>query len=127
MKTKITIASLLSILFFSTVGFADNFKVKEEAYIDDIPFNTYEVYLDYAATVDGLTATLKMEEESYIDDIPFDTEHIADSILAEEAMEEVFEMPEEASIDDIPFDTHDIAESYIRKMYHAETKHFGCN
>ncbi len=87
------------------------FSLKEEAYIDDIPFNTEEI----AATADNQSdlAQFTLKEEEYIDDIPFDTEEIVQSIQQnadhEKAMTEIFPMKEEPYINDIPFSTEQVA------------------
>ncbi len=55
-----------------------NFDLKEEEYIDDIPFSTESVvnndpiYLNATFNA-GLNVEFQMEDESYIDDIPFST------------------------------------------------------
>ena len=106
MKT-IKITSLLILSFFMSIGlFAEstNFIMEEEAYINDIPFNTAEVSESYLFEM-AMAQEFEMEEEGYIDDIPFDTECIAADCLYFKAMNVVFEMEEESYIDDIPFNT----------------------
>lgn len=63
-------------------------KLNEESYVNDIPFNTYDI---------AVSAGSKLPEEAYVDDIPFDT--------YEMAMNLALKLPEEAYVDDIPFDT----------------------
>ncbi|MCF8296231.1 MAG: hypothetical protein K9J13_01685 [Saprospiraceae bacterium] len=49
-------------------------ELEEEAYVDDIPFDTKEVVDEY------LLSQIKLEDEAYVDDIPFDTEKIVSEI-----------------------------------------------
>lgn len=113
MKTK----NILIIIGFliTTSSFADNFKMKEEAYIDDIPFNTAEIAKQYMNMGNDSVNLTSMPSEAYIDDIPFDTKKIADSVIAEKAMNETYSMSEENYIDDIPFDTRLIAYPCLSK------------
>lgn len=74
------------------------FDFGDEAYIDDIPFDTHYV--------SALSATISTDEEAYIADIPFNTEVIAINTALS-----AFDFDEE-SIDDIPFDTHRIVANY---------------
>lgn len=113
MKTK-NILIIIGILF-TTSSFSDNFKMKEEAYIDDIPFNTAEIAKQYMNLGNDSVNFTSMPTEAYIDDIPFDTKKIADSVIAEKAMNETFTMNEETYIDDIPFDTRLIAYRCLNK------------
>jgi hypothetical protein len=48
----------------------------EEAYINDIPFDTKFIYNQYI-----LKSTMKLEDESYINDIPFDTKKTFKKLL----------------------------------------------
>lgn len=80
----------------------DIYSVKEpiftdEAYVDDIPFDTYEIAVD--AILDG--DDLKLEEEAYVNDIPFDTRTIASKCL----LHKMVESSDEMNVNDIPFDT----------------------
>jgi hypothetical protein len=74
--------------------------VDEEAYIDDIPFNTWQIAID--AIFDG--DETKLAEEPYVDDIPFDTRIIASQYL----FGNINEKSDEANVDDIPFDTEKV-------------------
>lgn len=89
----------------NNLAFAE-FDLEEENYINDIPFNTYEIAFE---NKNSDTINFEMEDEAYINDIPFSTEVIADNYNFETAMNQVFEMPEEKSINDIPFNTLAIA------------------
>jgi hypothetical protein len=75
---------------------------EEEAYVDDIPFNT-----SYVASA---AAVYDMEEEAYVDDIPFNTVLVVN-----------YEMEDEASIDDIPFDTEAIAYNMAKDLLYLCT------
>ena len=80
--------------------FLKNFQLKDEAYINDIPFDTETIFYDQLA----LQNFNEFENENIIDDIPFDTKKIAmNAILNNNEL--VFEN-EEKFIDDIPFDTY---------------------
>lgn len=113
MKTK-NILIIIGFLITSS-SFADNFKLKEEAYIDDIPFNTAEIAVHYMTKGNDSITISCLEMESYIDDIPFNTKQIADSALSEKAMNEKFTLVEEAYIDDIPFNTRLLAYRSLSK------------
>ncbi|PKP32741.1 MAG: hypothetical protein CVT99_03480 [Bacteroidetes bacterium HGW-Bacteroidetes-16] len=77
----------------------------EEAYIDDIPFNTGQIF-DSLYDV-SLTDTYQLTDENYISDIPFNTAEVAaDSV---EFDTNTFTLESETYIDDIPFSTKDIA------------------
>ena len=69
----------------------------EESYVDDIPFDTWEIAV--AAVISGDEANLA--EESYIDDIPFDTRTIVMQIM----LKKLTDKPDESNVNDIPFDT----------------------
>jgi hypothetical protein len=72
----------------------------EEAYVDDIPFNTWQIAMD--AIFDGDEA--KLTEEPYVNDIPFDTRVIANQYL----IRKINEKSRETSVNDIPFDTEKV-------------------
>ena len=88
---------------------------EEEAYVNDIPFNTAEIVANYNY-VQSTLVVYEMEEENYIDDIPFNTEYIADLKLIES-----FNFEEEASIDDIPFNTQYVVETLAYNKVLNET------
>ena len=114
MKATVKILSLI-LLFTSVSLSAGNYKIAEEEYIDDIPFNTKAIFDSVQAT--RLAAQFRPAEEAYIDDIPFDTRAIAGQSLAEKALNVPFRMPEEPYINDIPFNTKAIAS---RHMYRSK-------
>jgi hypothetical protein len=72
----------------------------EEAYVDDIPFNTWEIAVE--AIIGG--DEVKLSEEPYVDDIPFDTREIANKCL----LRKIEGKCGEANVNDIPFDTEKI-------------------
>jgi hypothetical protein len=72
----------------------------EEAYINDIPFDTYEIAV--GAILDG--DEVKLEEEAYADDIPFDTRSIACKAL----LRRMLETTGEVNVNDIPFSTEKV-------------------
>ncbi|PKP53317.1 MAG: hypothetical protein CVT92_04725 [Bacteroidetes bacterium HGW-Bacteroidetes-1] len=107
MKTQSIITAILISVIFQTTIFADNFKMKDEKYIDDIPFNTVEIFNKYMLS--DTSFTQKMDQETYVPDIPFDTQKIASDQLSEEATAQTFKLEEEAYIPDIPFNTREIS------------------
>jgi hypothetical protein len=72
----------------------------EEAYVNDIPFNTWEIAVE--AIFDG--DEMQLKEEPYVDDIPFDTKKVACRAMLDQMMESRGEV----NIDDIPFSTEKI-------------------
>jgi hypothetical protein len=91
MKTTIL---TLALIFGSLLAFdfarADNdpaqFTMKEEAYIDDIPFNTEEIAKQ--ALLKNSLKEFKLKEEAYIDDIPFNTFQICKGIINAEGIQD---------------------------------------
>lgn len=86
---------------------------EDEEYIDDIPFNTAKVVANYNYKT-AVSSSFVMEEERYVDDLPFDTESIAIRVLFEEAINATYTMEDEDYVDDIPFDTFKIAQGSIK-------------
>lgn len=84
------------------------FNFEEEAYIDDIPFDT-ECVSKNCIYQKALLVAYDFEEESYVDDIPFDTETVA--------INQEFHFDDENYIDDIPFNTKKIAKHNSRNHY----------
>ncbi|MDP2236735.1 MAG: hypothetical protein Q8J88_09895 [Bacteroidales bacterium] len=120
MKTqKIIFAAIISIIMQSS-ALADGFKLKEESYIDDIPFNTTEIFYEILAADTSNLFLPSLNEEAFIDDIPFDTHEIAEVALSSIAMEKSFKMPEEGYIDDIPFNTESVAAGFCKKVSAAD-------
>jgi len=74
--------------------------IAEEANVNDIPFNTWEIAVEAILGGDEL----RLEEEAYVDDIPFDTRKIALDYL----LDQIEDASQETSINDIPFDTEKI-------------------
>lgn len=87
---------------------------EEEAYVDDIPFNTANIVANYNYIL-NTAVNYKMEDENYIDDIPFSTQNVVEAIAYKKAVSEVFEMVDEAYVDDIPFDTYSVANESLVK------------
>jgi len=116
MKT-IKITTLLVLSLIMTMGIFANtttFIMAEEAYINDIPFDTGEIKVNCLYNR-AMAENFEMEEESYIDDIPFNTVSIAVNKLSLNAMSTEFDLPEENYIDDIPFSTKRVANNLICK------------
>jgi len=106
MKTLKKITALLTVLalVFSVNLNASNFNFNDEAYIDDIPFDTKKVFDEIMSEKD--LAQFDFEDEAYIDDIPFDTKCVSIQCFYQKAIKVDFSFDEESYIDDIPFDTH---------------------
>ena len=123
MKTQLqftAIATLILAFSFSLSAFTPNLVPEEEAYINDIPFNTEEVVANYLYEK-ALSDTFEFEEEVYIDDIPFDTYEVAKKYRYEKYLKNVFVFEEEAYIDDIPFDTEEIFnEVFFTVVYYSK-------
>jgi hypothetical protein len=106
---KTLILSLILVIGFSASNHGkpinDIYSVKEpifteEAYVNDIPFNTWEIAVE--AIFEGDEA--KLPEESYVNDIPFDTRTIACKYL----LLKMLETRGEANVNDIPFSTEKV-------------------
>jgi len=80
----------------------------EEAYVNDIPFNTWEVAVDAILSGDEV----KLEEEPYVNDIPFDTKAIACKYF----LNRMIETTGEVNINDIPFSTEKIYCEYLASI-----------
>jgi len=108
MKTLNKYFTLIALALFmiTTSAIASGVEFEDECYINDIPFNTAEVYNQIMLN----NIDLAFEEEAYVNDIPFNTEVISKKIMFEEAMVVVFEIEEEDYINDIPFDTHALSQ-----------------
>ena len=117
-----TIATIFVILFSINLNAGvQNFD--EENYINDIPFDTHEIYNDIVDRTDLMK--FDFEEEAYINDIPFDTKWITADCGYEKALQEEFSFEEESYIDDIPFDTECITAECIYNKALKVTFSFG--
>jgi len=113
-KNFIPIFILLILLLGNTAFANDNTKISalqnenialtEEAYVNDIPFDTGAVVAE-AQYQEALKKSFALEDEKYINDIPFDTRAIACPAACEKAMSVHFPLEEEGYINDIPFNT----------------------
>jgi hypothetical protein len=74
--------------------------ITEEIYINDIPFDTYEVAVKSILEGDEL----KLQEEAYVNDIQFDTKAVAEKCLRNKKMKS----SDEANINDLPFSTEKV-------------------
>ena len=101
------ITAIITLLFsFNTMA---NVNFNEEAYIDDIPFNTETIYSK--VVIERNLLDFEQNEEVYINDIPFSTEAIAEIKLYDLTVTEEFTFDEEAYVDDIPFSTEEVCEN----------------
>ena len=105
-----TIAVIFVTLFTINLS-AAVLNFEEENYINDIPFDTHEIYNEIVERTDLME--FDFEEETYINDIPFDTKCITVDCGYEKALQEEFSFDEESYIDDIPFDTECITAECI--------------
>ena len=97
---------VLALLLVSTNSTASNFQFEDEAYVDDIPFDT-EMVVHLL-----MMPKYNLEEEAYVDDIPFNTEFIASQKHFIEAMAQEFELEDEGFVNDIPFDTQEVSVNF---------------
>lgn len=111
---KTLILSALIIFGFSAPNYGkpinDIYSMKDpvftdEAYINDIPFNTYEIAVN--AILDG--DEVKLAEEPYVNDIPFNTKAVASEYL----LHKMIETSREANVNDIPFSTELILAEHL--------------
>jgi hypothetical protein len=121
MEVTVWIAAMLvlALLFLSSTSNAMNLKMEDEAYIDDIPFNT-------AAVVSAMSQMEVYEfgEEPFVEDIPFSTEEVVSDYRWQQAMNLDFEMSDEEYIDDMPFSTEVVCRTTVVQNSH-ET--YACN
>lgn len=101
----------LTIIFSATLGislFAGNTitstKLAEESLINDIPFNTAEIYK--SEMLNKKVNNLKLNDEHLVDDIPFNTEKIFTVSQIEKSSKLV--LKEEELVNDIPFNTAEV-------------------
>ena len=85
-------------------AFIMEYNFEDEPYINDIPFNTEEIYL----MVTSATPTFDFEEEAYINDIPLYIECVTADCFYEKALAEEYLFEDESFVNDIPFDTYAI-------------------
>jgi hypothetical protein len=83
------------------------FDFEDEAYIDDIPFDTECVSIN-CIYQKAISEVYNMDDESYIDDIPFNTELVSAQTNFQSSLKKEFKLNEEEYIDDIPFSTASI-------------------
>ena len=109
MKTIKSISLLLgtfALLFSLNVNAAvETFCFEEESYINDIPFNTECVTVEYLYE-QAINEDYDFEEEAYIADIPFATECVTANCRYQKAINVIFNFEDESYIDDIPFSTY---------------------
>jgi hypothetical protein len=74
--------------------------ITEETFINDIPFDTYEIAVE--SILDG--DEMQLKDEAYVNDIPFDTKAIADKYLLGTKMNSI----DESNVNDLPFNTEKV-------------------
>ncbi len=104
MKTLVqyTLTLILTATFFVTSAntpYIDYLTIPEESYIDDIPFNTENIYDSIMDA--NCIENFFLNDEEFIDDVPFNTEAVVNG-------SKVFQLEEEAYINDIPFSTEQV-------------------
>lgn len=102
--TLIIVAGTFASFSFAS-NFSSTFKLNDEAYISDIPFNT-ELIFNTLMNDPRQSVSLELTEESYIDDIPFDTQSIYSDAVANKTINPV--LSAESYVDDIPFSTEEV-------------------
>lgn len=112
MKTYTKIAVIFTIALLFSLNSYSNPIFEEEAYVNDIPFDTETIAIKALYEM-AMSKVFYLEEEEYINDIPFNTDSIYRDCICKKAMKTEFEMEEETYIDDIPFDTHKIVQETI--------------
>lgn len=102
-KTQIStlIIALTMMIAATTFASTTNFDFEDEAYINDIPFNT-------AMVVDQMNK-INFNDETYIDDIPFNTAIVVAEYRYQNALTIEFNFDEELTVNDIPFNTSLVA------------------
>jgi len=90
------------------------FFFEEEAYIDDIPFNT-ECVSKNCLYQKAMSVVFELDEEMYVEDIPFNTELVKEQHSLQ-TNNHNFSFEDEDYIDDIPFDTYTLANKYNRNQ-----------
>ncbi len=113
-KTKLAVILLAFAISFPTLAknrkaFPSDtvFALQDDAYIDDIPFNTFNISVEAMYKL-AFSKTFTLPDETYINDIPFDTQKIAAEYRYNEAIKKTFYLEDEGYIDDIPFDTAEV-------------------
>ena len=111
---KTLILSFILILGLAAPNYSkpinDIFSIKEpvfteEAYVNDIPFDTWEIAV--RAFLEG--DEFKLEDEPYVDDIPFNTRTIFNKYL----LRKMLETSDEANVNDIPFNTEKLLNEHL--------------
>ncbi len=122
MKTLVILLTTTLVMAFNSSETSDdlNIQIEDEAYIDDIPFNTENVLNDFDLNNNSVPSDdlMKIEPEKYIDDIPFNTKEIFDDHFDETSYNSIFQLKDENYIDDIPFCTKALINTFeICKKY----------
>ena len=88
---------IASVAFGSELNLNNNSKVvppeivfEDEAYIDDIPFDTQAIAEAYLLN-ETMSVEFDFEEEAYVDDIPFNTNEVVKNYKTEEYLKNIFE------------------------------------
>lgn len=102
---SILLGTLAVFLSVNLKAETEDFKFSEEAYINDIPFDTECVTAEYCYEK-AVAEDYDFEEEAYIEDIPFNTECVSVKGRYQKAIDVIFEFEDESYVDDIPFSTH---------------------
>lgn len=101
--------ALISNLGASVVTIADIPTPATEQDVNDIPFDTHEIVIDYF--FDKAMAGVELRPDTDVNDIPFNTAFIRQLSL-ELYTTSFTKVPAESEVNDIPFDTHEIVQQY---------------
>lgn len=111
MKTLIITLNLMLCLTMHSLASGEQIILRDEAYIDDIPFNTEFIAKEFL-TQQFIADTLRADVEEYVNDIPFDTHKILANIHSDSAKTVRFKPASESYINDIPFRTELVVNRY---------------
>lgn len=113
-KIQLIILLLLLLAFItnlsgSTISIADIPNPGSEATVNDIPFDTREIAVDYF--FEKAMSGVEVQADTAVNDIPFNTALIRELNHKRHAVLLPLLTPEQ-DVNDIPFDTHKIAQEY---------------
>jgi len=108
MKTKIYISAVLAIfaILFTISLTAKNFTFEDENLVNDIPFDTEQIYRQL--NMEDQVPKFQFDDEELINDVPFSTEQVVETYLYTNAIQQNFTFEDEELIEDIPFDTYQV-------------------
>ncbi len=114
-KSKLFIVTFFLTTFMLCVNneskaYEFNFPILQaEPEIDDIPFDTHEISVNF--WFENAIADIRTPAENYVEDISFDTHEIVVNKLFENLISNI-RLPAEDYVDDVPFNTREIVVNY---------------